>query len=1358
MVASTVVAGSLVTIPGDITPAIAQAARPTAPQRINLTQQDMEFILAQILISEAHPDGTGTLCTDTAALTNALACPNSIPNKNWPYGLRNTDGRNNNITPGQAAYGAADLTFPRLTAPVWMAADPLFFDADGPGPLKVGDPTSYAQNSGTVVDKDPRIISNLIADQTENNPAAVAAAAETHGHGFGATTELVDHDRNPATPMINEYVLPNVAPDAGFSASYNSLFTLFGQFFDHGLDLAAKGGSGNVFVPLQPDDPLYDPNSHTNFMVLTRATNQLGPDGVLGTADDVKDATNLVTPYIDNNQTYTSHPSHQVFQREYRLDVNGRPVSTGRLLDGADGGLATWAEIKAQSAALLGIRLEDADIANVPLMATDAFGRFLPGPDGHPQIVLPDGTTMEGNPADPVSPTDVHAVRTGHAFLDDIAHSAVPTPAGPDADTVAGGSMDTPWPAGTYDDELLDQHYICGDGRCNENIGLTAMHEIFHSEHNGLVQQIEELVPTIPNDSAAALAAWLLPDGSWNGERIFQAAKFVNEMEYQHIVFGEFARAVQPSVNLFDAYDPTKNPAITAEFAHAVYRFGHSMLTETVARTNADGSTDDIALMDAFLNPAAFTDDGHGHHLTAAEGAGAIVRGMVNQRGDQIDEFVTEALRNNLVGLPLDLPSLNITRARSEGIAPLNEVRRELYHSTLTGAGGNAALKPYHDWADFGMDMRHEASLVNFVAAYGLHPTVIAATTNAARRAAAELLVNGGPGAPADATAFMNGSGAWTNVNGRSTTGLEDVDLWMGGLAEAPPLFGGMLGSTFNVVFESQMEALQDNDRLYYLLRTEGTPLVAELEGNTFSDLVRRNTDATNIPVMAFTRPDYTFDLSVQDANGGPIVDDPSTPYNEPNLDGVSKLVRQGDGTIRLTGKGSTENHTTWLGTNGDDRVRSAEGDDSLWGNDGDDTLEGGIGADFVEGNDGNDVLTDVSGDDTMSGGNGNDVIHGGHGLDALFGDNGTDAIFHGADDKESFGGQGDDLGMGGTGADSLSGGPGRDWLEGGAGGDFLVGDERAAFALNTGEDDVLIGGNGDDRYLAEGGMDIMMNGSGLDTSNGGLGFDFASYARETSAAFADLSLPPIIGGGLANPRDRFSLVEGLSGGAFDDTLRGDDTLRATGHELTQANLDEVGGLEDLLLRADMLAAPGVLSRFTGDDIVMGGAGSDQLEGGGGADFIDGDAALDVHLQCSFTDGTVRDVVSLDEVQNDLLDRTLLPDQCVPQRTIVLPDDTTGVDTAVYRFPMDQYIVGQLPDGRTIVSHIPANAGGGGGNANAGGAADEGTDVLLNVEQVQFPDGVITLGQAPTNNSVEGFVQLDRPFPVPGVTIVATPQ
>ena len=51
--------------------------------------------------------------------------------------------------------------------------------------------------------------------------------------------------------------------------------------------MISKGGSGKIYIPLMPDDPLYVPGGHSNFMILTRATNQPGPDGILGTADDV---------------------------------------------------------------------------------------------------------------------------------------------------------------------------------------------------------------------------------------------------------------------------------------------------------------------------------------------------------------------------------------------------------------------------------------------------------------------------------------------------------------------------------------------------------------------------------------------------------------------------------------------------------------------------------------------------------------------------------------------------------------------------------------------------------------------------------------------------------------------------------------------------------------------------------------------------------------------------------------------------------------------------------------------------------------------------------------------------------------
>ena len=66
-------------------------------------------------------------------------------------------------------------------------------------------------------------------------------------------------------------------------------------------------------------------------MVLTRATTSPGADGVLGdnpttigvdeSLDDGRPV-NTTTSFVDQNQTYTSHSSHQVFIRQYELNAD----------------------------------------------------------------------------------------------------------------------------------------------------------------------------------------------------------------------------------------------------------------------------------------------------------------------------------------------------------------------------------------------------------------------------------------------------------------------------------------------------------------------------------------------------------------------------------------------------------------------------------------------------------------------------------------------------------------------------------------------------------------------------------------------------------------------------------------------------------------------------------------------------------------------------------------------------------------------------------------------------------------------------------------------------------------------------
>ena len=196
--------------------------------------------MTQIQIAEAHAGGADLCITDPDDPT--LCAPGSLLTEpRLPFGLRTVDGSYNHLLPGQENFGASDQKFPRLTTPLFRDAEPLTFD---PTVRSSGSRSVDELHAGTgaVSDSQPRMITNLIVDQTIANPAADEASEGC---------EANDED----TPGLETCEILNVAPDAGLSAPFNSMFTFFGQFFDHGLDLANKGG-GTVFVPLKDDDPL----------------------------------------------------------------------------------------------------------------------------------------------------------------------------------------------------------------------------------------------------------------------------------------------------------------------------------------------------------------------------------------------------------------------------------------------------------------------------------------------------------------------------------------------------------------------------------------------------------------------------------------------------------------------------------------------------------------------------------------------------------------------------------------------------------------------------------------------------------------------------------------------------------------------------------------------------------------------------------------------------------------------------------------------------------------------------------------------------------------------------------------------
>ncbi|MEN8582448.1 peroxidase family protein [Burkholderia sp. RS01] len=1408
----------------------AQAATAPVGQGFTVTASDLAFILKQIKIAEAHVANTTSATGPCGALVGTG--PNQIPDALTSYGLRTVDGTCNNLIPGREKFGAADQPFPRYTKPVFKSAE------DTPPGFGPSGPSSYAQKKGNVFDSQPREISNLIVDQTSTNPAAVAAAAfpvRTQGNPglFPCTT-----DPNPGPPPVDgvpagcvpshkTLFIPNVTTDVGLSPPYNSLFTFFGQFFDHGVDQTVKSG-GTVFVPLHADDPLIagpdhilgnadDLPANQRFMVLTRAQNQPGPDGILGddpttlvdeSADDIQDANNTDSPWVDQSQTYTSHPSHQVFVREYVNNASGKPVSTGRLLGGLpagqtylnspDGttGMATWASVKKQAHDLLGLKLVDTDVTNIPMLATDPYGKFIPGPArGLPQYVTATGL-VEGQLDDPLTttvdetvPVPANTLHFDTPFLTDIAHNADPSPAdsdhnpatppvAPTADTDKVPSADfANQPAGTYDDEMLDAHFIAGDGRVNENIALTTIHQIFHSEHDRLVEDFKN---TLTSDNSAtgvaALAEWKLASGTtdgWNGERLFQAARFVTEMEYQHLVFEEFARKVQPAIQPFHVYHSDINPAIHAEFAHAVYRFGHSMLDDTVARTNIGGSDNSVPLLTAFLNPPEYFNGGSAGVLTPEQAAGSVVMGSSDQVGNELDEFVTETLRNNLLGLPLDLPTLNMTRARDAGVPPLNNVRRQIF-----GATNDGQLAPYTSWSDFGQHLKHPESLINFVAAYGKHPSITSQTTLAGKRAAAKAIVDPtsapatDPAAiPADAAAFMFGTGAYANTpDGVTVTGVDDVDLWVGGLAEITNLFGGLLGTTFNYVFENQLTDLQNGDRLYYLARTPGMNLRSQLEGNSFAEMIQRNTDGTNtLKADAFATADCKFQLSNLDgtpagfaANGSTVADDVTTP----GCDESKLLLRKPDGTIQYRQVNSVDpvginGQSVYNGTPGIDSIFGGNDNDTFWGGAGNDVIEGNGGDDVALGGDGNDRITDLAGADVLKGGPGNDYLNAGIGDDIMMGGDGQDFTNGGANDNETFAGPGNDFIRAGDGADAVFGDGGDDWIQGGSGQDLLQGDHGAPFfddpAQTKPGNDIMVGQVGENDYDAEGGDDIMAANAAIDRFAGAAGFDWATHQYDTVGANDDMKINQVLAGlpiQLVVNRDRWQETEANSGSAFNDVIKGDDVVpTAVGGAgfsgcdvLDQAGIDRIAGLGAILPAPSTPLAPIAAASAMGacpldgpvwgdGNILLGGLGSDKIEGRGGNDVIDGDRYLQVRIsvRTNAADPT-SEIGSTDLMEHtyqagnphtleaDVAAGVIDPGNLVAVREVITPTATqaaSDIDTAVFSGPQANYTV--------------TTTGGDGSVGSAGSTTTvtdnvgtDGTDTLRNIEALAFSDTVVT--------------------------------
>ena len=243
---------------------------------LTITPTDLNFILKQIQIAEAHATYEGATPGTVRPPNSVLSTTGSdgsanaphVVNFTLPHGLRTVDGRGNNLTvltdadqqrvPTSPALakdlGAADRKFPRmvpLANITWK---------DDRGRASAGPRGAAHRHTDQWQDRcrtQPRASS---ATSSPTSRTATPQRSRQQGRAWP-----------PPAPQATSNFIPNQVPNNVLAAPTSSMFTLFGQFFDHGLDLVGKSGTEAVVVPLAGRrSAATSPGSPTNFIIANR--------------------------------------------------------------------------------------------------------------------------------------------------------------------------------------------------------------------------------------------------------------------------------------------------------------------------------------------------------------------------------------------------------------------------------------------------------------------------------------------------------------------------------------------------------------------------------------------------------------------------------------------------------------------------------------------------------------------------------------------------------------------------------------------------------------------------------------------------------------------------------------------------------------------------------------------------------------------------------------------------------------------------------------------------------------------------------------------------------------------------------
>jgi hypothetical protein len=382
--------------------------------------------------------------------------------------------------------------------------------------------------------------------------------------------------------------------------------------------------------------------------------------------------------------------------------------------------------------------------------------------------------------------------------------------------------------------------FAAGDVRANENIELTAIQTLFLRNHNRLAQELHVLHPT------------------WNDEQLYQEARKLNIATEELITYNEFLPALlgPNALPAYTGYKNNVNASIATEFSTVGFRFGHSLLSNSVGRNNNNGT--DIAdvnpngagvnLTEDFFRPDLINPNGVTVNLVDSNGAtdphtssgiGAILKADADNTANELDLLLIDEVRNTLFGIPhgpgTDLAARDIQRTRDNGIGTYNQVRV---------AYGLPAVSKFSDITS-NVTVQNELR-----ATYG-------------------------------------------TINGQDN--VDAVDPFEGMLAE-DHLPGADVGPTIKAILAKQFAALRDGDRFFFMNESfnfEEISLV--MQAPTLAKVIESNTGITNLQSNVFFMRLQISGVVFNDLNHNGVRN-----FGEPGLAGVTVNLLD-DGNVIAT-------------------------------------------------------------------------------------------------------------------------------------------------------------------------------------------------------------------------------------------------------------------------------------------------------------------------------------------------------------------------------------------------------------------------------------------------------------------------